>query len=77
MNQETNYDRVINGQQMTNIRFPSSMFRNTKIRDAQNYLSSGLFSLEQFLQVFDNEMSYQQHQMSSLIGEYLNLVGLT
>ncbi|KYN13663.1 PREDICTED: uncharacterized protein LOC108766451 [Trachymyrmex cornetzi] len=67
MNQETNYDRVINGQQMTKIRFPSSMFRNIKIRDAQNYLSSGLFSLEQFLQVYDNEMSYQQHQMSSLI----------
>ncbi|XP_018402625.1 PREDICTED: uncharacterized protein LOC108779664 [Cyphomyrmex costatus] len=67
INQDTNYYSVMNSQQITKIRLPSSMFRNIKIRDAQNYLSSGTFSLEQFLQVFDNEMNYRQYQMSLLI----------
>jgi len=70
LDQEINYDRLINGLQLTKDRSQSNKFKNEKIQKAQNYLSLGIYSLEEFLQLFEKENLHKQHKIPLLLGKY-------
>ncbi|XP_018373570.1 PREDICTED: uncharacterized protein LOC108767927 isoform X2 [Trachymyrmex cornetzi] len=67
--QEITHDRVINGLQVSKNRCWIDKFKNAKIQKAQNYLSTGIYSLNEFLQFFDKENLHKQYQVASLIND--------
>jgi len=64
LDQEINYDRLTNGLQITKDRSQSN--KNEKIHKAQNYLSLGIYSLEEFLKLFEKENLHKQHKIPLL-----------
>ncbi|XP_011172197.3 uncharacterized protein LOC105204709 [Solenopsis invicta] len=64
--QEINYNRLLNGLQVTRNRCRFTKYKNTRIQEAQNYLSTGIYSLKEFLLIFDVDSGRQQDEMNSL-----------
>jgi len=73
LDQEINYDRLANGLQITKDRSQSNKYRNKKILKAQIYLSTGIYSLKEFLQLFEKENLHKQHKIAFLIGKCLQI----
>jgi len=71
LDQEINYDRLTNGLEITRDRSQFNKYKNRKIQNAQNYLFTGIYSLKEFLQLFEKENLHKQHKMALLIGKYL------
>ncbi|XP_067211786.1 uncharacterized protein [Linepithema humile] len=69
MDQEINYNRLVNGLQLTRDRNPFNEYKNKKIEKAQYYLSRGICSLEEFLQLFSEENLRKQHKIALLIDD--------
>ncbi|XP_039305142.1 uncharacterized protein LOC113002643 isoform X1 [Solenopsis invicta] len=69
MDQEINYNRLINGLQLSRDRNPFNESKNKKIEKAQYYLSSGIYSLKEFLQLFSKENLRKQQRIALLIDD--------
>jgi hypothetical protein len=74
MDQKINYNRLVNGLQLSRDRNPFNEYKNKKIEKAQYYLSSGIYSLKEFLQLFCKENLRKQHKIALLIGKYLQII---
>jgi len=68
--QEIKYDRLINGLQVSRNRCQFNKNRNARIQEAQNYLSTGIYSLKEFLQIFEEDTRRQQYNIELQIGKY-------
>lgn len=71
MDEEINYDRLVNGLQITKDRAQSNKYKNRKILKAQINLSTGIYSLKEFLQLFEKENLHKQQKVALLIGKCL------
>ncbi|XP_071653247.1 uncharacterized protein [Temnothorax longispinosus] len=66
LDQEINYDRLVNGLQITKDRSQFTKYKNQKIQRAQNYLSTGIYSLMDFLRLFEKDNLHKQHKIALL-----------
>lgn len=73
LDQEINYDRLVNGLEITKDRSQFNKYKNGKIQKAQNYLCTGIYSLKEFLQLFEKENLHKQHKIALLIGKCLQI----
>jgi len=67
--QEIKYDRLINGLQVSRNRCQFNKNRNARIQEAQNYLSTGIYSLKEFLQIFEEDTRRQQYNIELQIDD--------
>lgn len=73
MDQEIDYDRLVNGLQVSRNRCRFNKYKNARIQEAQSYLSTGIYSLKEFLQIFDEDTGRQQYNMELVIGKFYEL----
>lgn len=71
LDQEINYDRLANGLQLTRNRCQFNKHRNARIKEAQNCLSNGIYSLKEFLELFAKENDSKQYDIILQIGKHL------
>ncbi|XP_011876392.1 PREDICTED: uncharacterized protein LOC105566750, partial [Vollenhovia emeryi] len=69
MDQEINYDRLVSGLQVTRNRCRFDKYKSAKILEAESYLSTGIYSLREFLQVFNEDAGRQQYNMTLSIDD--------
>jgi len=72
LDQKINYDHLVNDLQTEN-RSQSKKFKNEKIQKLQNYLSTDIYSLQEFLQLFEKENLHKQHKIALLLGKCLQI----